>query len=297
MAATDTLVNALARRLLPADLYKEARAKYGLYLRFQPLATSLWERLSLARFFLWAGPAGADTRVRVRGRTFVMGRGTTEIFDLEDLWSGHHYDRLEQFVPNSEWIVLDVGANIGTFSVYAAHHGATVYAFEPNPVCYRRLCATILANDQATRVQTLNLAVGDSPGRGHIAVPGEGRWTPAGRLVRDEDEVPIGPSKSQAMYRVQVTSLDAVLSMLGIKRIDLLKIDTEGAEADVLRGAATILDQVERIVIEYHSRDLLNEVMTLLEAHCFTVALQESLNPNDPAMQAGVLYAARTTTL
>ena len=90
---------------------------------------------------------------------------------------------------------------------------------------------------------------------------------------------------------MQIVSLDERMGALGLTHIDLLKIDTEGAEVDVLRGARDTLPSVERIVLEYHSWELLDEVMAMLREHGFTERLRVDIMP---APGIGILYAART---
>lgn len=87
---------------------------------------------------------------------------------------------------------------------------------------------------------------------------------------------------------VDVTSLDRVMPTLDVARIDLLKIDAEGAEYDVLRGADQTLDMVDRVVAEYHSLDLLRQVEALLSNRGFTRVLRVDANHN---RDAGLLFA------
>ncbi len=90
---------------------------------------------------------------------------------------------------------------------------------------------------------------------------------------------------------VTITSLDHIVPTLGVAHIDLLKIDVEGAEADVLSGAAQTLPIVDRIVLEYHSPHLLQQVVTLLRRHQF-VPIKEL--PVDEGAGIGILYARRS---
>ena len=85
-----------------------------------------------------------------------------------------------------------------------------------------------------------------------------------------------------------VTSLDTIVPALGIQHIDLLKIDTEGAEVAVLQGGRTTLELVDRIVLEYHSQDLRRQVEALLEQARFTVALA-----SDIVSTTGIIYARK----
>lgn len=131
---------------------------------------------------------------------------------------------------------LDVGANIGWFSVLAGHKvGPTgrVVSFEPRPDLFRRLRDTIAANGMRDRCKLHGVALGDAETEMVIAaVPNE--HNPGHSfLVREvalAEEVPYG--------RVKVCRLDD----LDIDRlVNLIKIDVEGAEGMVLRGAQNFL--------------------------------------------------------
>ena len=68
---------------------------------------------------------------------------------------------------------------------------------------------------------------------------------------------------------VDVTSLDDYISKLGIERVAILKIDTEGMELDVLAGAKTALSRTDSIAIETHGPERHREtIRALIEAGC-----------------------------
>ena len=119
-------------------------------------------------------------------------------------------------------------------------------------------------------------------------VPGEmSEWSP----VVDADVGSTG-------ITVEVTTLDVVLPTLnlavgpatGTGRIDLLKIDVEGAETAVLDGARAALGLVDRVVVEYHSPALRSHVTMLLAAYGLPLVLDVAVTFGG---EAGVLYAAR----
>jgi hypothetical protein len=67
------------------------------------------------------------------------------------------YERLADFVTQAGWVVFDVGANAGVYAVQQAAAGAHVYAFEPNPNCYRRLVKSVRLNNLESRVTSRQL--------------------------------------------------------------------------------------------------------------------------------------------
>jgi FkbM family methyltransferase len=122
---------------------------------------------------------------------------------------------------------LDVGAHVGNHALYFSHVlGLRTIAFEPNPVSFERLEANIEANGLAGRCEARNVAVGSLHGRARASQPSERN---SGMATVEAD----------AAGAVEVVTLDEEVE--GEPRIDLIKIDVEGWELDVLRGAARTL--------------------------------------------------------
>ena len=248
------------------------------------------ERASLSTFF--QKPDGLDpdvsdqedTLIHLQGATYVVGRRTAEILVFAEIYHRRVYDRIAGFIPRVGWTVFDAGASIGIYSILQARRGARVYAFEPNPSVYRRLYRNVTANGLADVVHVYNLAVGSSPGLGILHVPSG--VTVGGTVMPTTDRT------TMASSAVQITSLDQIVRSLGVTHIDLLKVDTEGAEVEVLQGAAHTLAMVDRVLLEYHSAALGEQVEILLTAHGFTNVsrVDVAVNPG-----TGLLYAAKSS--
>jgi len=221
-----------------------------------------------------------DTLLRVQGMTYVMDPGSTEIFTLGELYGDRHYDRLGDFTPKPGWTVVDVGANVGMFTFQQARRGARVYAFEPNPDCYRRLLHGVVKNRWTSSILVFNAAVGLRAGLGMIAC--QAQQTTAGVVV------PVEQANVGRDLAVTITSLDLMFPSLMVTHVDLLKIDVEGAEIEVLQGARHVLALVDRIVLEYHSPDLLQQACTLLGGYGFTSLMHVDTGAT------GILYAKKS---
>lgn len=140
------------------------------------------------------------------------------------------------------WTVFDVGANVGIYTILsAAGVGPTghVYAFEPVPDV-RQILLDNLSRAGAANVTIAGTAVSDAPGEVELFVNEETALTSIGRT---------GRGKIVAVRRVPVCTLDAYASDRGVSRIDLLKIDVEGFEGHVLRGAEGLLERSRDVVI------------------------------------------------
>jgi len=142
-------------------------------------------------------------------------------------------------------VIVDVGASAGSFSILPRVTGGQVVAFEPNPDAYKALVETVRANGLENSVRTFELAVGEASGEAVLRVPADPHHAAVAALGNpryrgfDWRDVP-----------VRVVALDD----LAWDRIDFLKIDTEGAELLVLRGAErTIRTFRPKILIEYQS--------------------------------------------
>jgi FkbM family methyltransferase len=256
------------------------------------LAATPRERLGMVRYLALCYLARAmpfntyrwTTSVRLNGTRCKIGLRSSEIYVFEEIHRYGMYDRMPAYVPSPGWTVVDIGANVGLFTLHAARKGATVFAFEPNPDCFERLRSNVTMNDVEGSVALFNEAVSDEVGRGRMNVE---RGGSTGGTV-----LPGGVGD------VRITTLDEALVDASIDTIDLLKMDIEGAEVGALRGAAASLAKTERIIAEYHSRDLLDECTAILQGHGFAIDLSFVYYPEDPGVpgyeqEVGMFYASR----
>jgi len=126
-------------------------------------------------------------------------------------------------------VFIDVGANVGTISILAALTGAQVVAFEPVPSTFEALRANIALNRLQSRIQARRTGVASQCGVLEFTAEEDSTNHVAGGAWPD------GPQQTVA---AQVTSLDEALAGLAAT---MLKIDVEGYETEVLRGATRTL--------------------------------------------------------
>jgi FkbM family methyltransferase len=168
--------------------------------------------------------------------------------------------------------VIDVGANHGMFSLEAAHLIAgtgIVHAFEPTPGTRELLLNNLAANGIST-VKVFSSALGEEPGTALLRVYKElsGLNTLASKEVTWNRQTLV----ADEIVEVQVTTLDAHSQKEGLHHIDFLKIDVEGFELGVIRGARLLLSEkrIDLILLEIgdvtcatagvEPMDLLNEI-------------------------------------
>jgi len=159
--------------------------------------------------------------------------------------------------------VLDVGANIGVFALYAARAGAhAVHAFEPNTAAYEYLQRNVRENGLEQVIRTYRLAVSGRAGdrvNFPVAASVYNRIADAG-----------SPGEFEV---VETTSLRRILEAGGMASVDLLKLDCEGAEYGILMGEERApLERVGSIRMEYHEGRA-DELVSFLEASRFEVQL------------------------
>jgi FkbM family methyltransferase len=151
--------------------------------------------------------------------------------------------------------VADIGAHKGSYLYWlrrAAADTGRVFAFEPQARLARYLEA-IVASFGWKNVTVSAAAVADTPGRAHLHIPGSGD-SPGASLAR-------APGGAGQVCECEVVTLDDVLA--GAARVRLLKVDVEGFELEVFRGAQRIL-RAHRptLVFECEARHLTRHRMT-----------------------------------
>jgi FkbM family methyltransferase len=205
-----------------------------------------------------------DLHLHLAGLTFFVTPHAEEVVGIHEVLHLRIYDRDPAFIVQPGWTVVDIGANVGAFTLVQAARGARVFAAEPNPDTYRSLTQALRVNRLQERVHATLAGVGESEGSAVLAVAG--RSTISARLLERT------PETERRGAVVQRITLDALALTHHLDHIDLLKIDAEGAEAAILRGGSRVLPHTDRIQIEYHSPALRDEVAALLTAAGFHIA-------------------------
>ena len=170
------------------------------------------------------------------------------------LMSGRYYERhvcagLRQLIRPGMTCV-DVGANVGLLTLFMAHHvGKTgqVFAFEPHPENVARLLGNVTQHGYNKRVTVKRAAVNDGSTDNITLYAGRGHATSEWNIVgRDADG-----QTAEPVLTVPAISLDTYFHAQ--QRIDVIKIDVEGAESQVLAGMQRIIHQHRpAMLIEVH---------------------------------------------
>jgi FkbM family methyltransferase len=164
-----------------------------------------------------------------------------EYRDITEQWEPDVWRSLMSRLKPGD-VFVDVGAHIGLYAIGAARRvgaNGAVYAFEPEPAVAAALRRHVAINGCGDVVQVVEAGVGDHPG--------EARFASAGV------ETSITTSSNGKGISVPLTTLDEAVPAC---RISVMKIDVEGYEGHVLRGAGALLADSKRapacIYIELH---------------------------------------------
>ncbi len=171
--------------------------------------------------------------------------GDSLFFSIKDVLFNCEYELFPGFeLKNTTGVVLDIGAHAGLYSLIAALYAKAVFALEPDETIYHVLSANVTRNN-LTNVYPLKRALWKTDGR--VAFHPHPN-TQLGSIRR---------SSALAYSLVEAFSLgsllDLVLLRAGCRKVDLLKLDIEGAESDVFASVDShVFNWITRLVVEVH---------------------------------------------
>jgi len=200
----------------------------------------------LVRAFLWLFYCviGHSPRFRIsRGLWFKVDpvlhySGSSSAFILRE-WAEPELTHLDELLtPGDNFI--DCGANIGIYTVCAAGivgPSGRVIAVEPSKVSFRRLERNVAMNKLA-QVALVNEAVSETQGRAHLYHADHGPVS-----------FSLVPKPETEFEEVSTTTIDALAEQSRLDHVECIKLDVEGVEAAVVRGARGVLSRFKPVVI------------------------------------------------
>lgn len=182
--------------------------------------------------------------------------------------------------------VVDIGANLGVFSLWASSRceRGRVVAVEPSP----RMADFARQNagrNQRSNITVVQVACGGAAGRAVL-------YTPYGDEARNTLDAHSGGSP-RASADVEVVTLTELFRRMNIEKCDLLKVDCEGAEYDILqKSPAEIFNRIQQIALEYHpgfnESDTPKKLEVFLKNRGFNVSTRPGETPG-----YGYMYAKK----
>lgn len=237
-------------------------------------------------------PARSDSRatdlVRFRNGTVMRVRpGKGELGVIREIWIDRLYTP-RGFRIKRNYTIVDLGAHIGCFSIYAARKArkGRVIAVEPDPANYSSLVENKEMNS-ASNISACNAAVTSKDGTALLFHHGtdSGAHSLQQSLATDSEAI-----------SVPAVTLKRLMVDFDINHIDFLKIDVEGSERDILLGCPPeTLERMRRIVLECHDRayegpqPLSEMIAGYLRSNGYAVTSR----PLHPDAGLSMLYASR----
>jgi FkbM family methyltransferase len=192
----------------------------------------------------------------------------------------HEDDIIERFLPKQGDIVVDIGAHMGRYTIIGSKRvGAQgrVVAIEAHPENFEMLNRNIKLN-QLTNVIPLNYAVYSKETKIKLYLPEvESGYTIYNTIMsnraRTEDK----------FVEVNANTLDYILQSKGITYVNWIKIDVEGAEFEVLKGASNVLSKSKDIalLIEVHGLDNYRPILEFVSSYNFKIEFEKSNKTGD----------------
>jgi len=224
---------------MPKQLWKAlSNANRAVEILRATAETPQWARISAAYLGLTRLEYPCDLQLRSGEKIRLQ-----ELTDLKTFWQ--IFLRRVYNVHPGDRVILDLGANVGLFSLYAARcaREAHIFSLEPFPSTFDRLTGTVRDHHLEKRVTCLNYAVTGT----------DGIRTMANNSLPSQRRTLSSASSPQNGAQVHGKTLQAVMDENGLATVDLLKMDIEGSEYEVLLSSPTaVMQRISRVALEYH---------------------------------------------
>jgi FkbM family methyltransferase len=201
-----------------------------------------------------------------------------------ELWLEQPYTRSGFYRPGDGHVIVDAGANIGLFSIWAARRNprGRVVSLEPFPENFEYLTTNLRsARFGPDRVSPHQVALGRDFGQGHMISVG----------TRSLDHT-LAPGGDRAdSPGVLIVPISGLFDLAKADRIALLKVDIEGSEYDAFEHVdKSTLERIDRIAIEYHD-NIRPGTLSLLESRLSST--HRCTSDASPVTGCGILLASR----
>jgi len=183
---------------------------------------------------------GKRSTIDIAGIKYVL---TSDDDYLNHITNGFEPEMVKLFraIASDSDIILDIGANIGCTALLFSELSKIVYAFEPSPSTFAFLKQNISRSGKKNIISE-NIGIGFKPGEYTLTFAPSNR---SGGFVSDQTQASTG----HTVEKIIIRQLDEVVNSLNLQQIDFIKIDVEGFEGQVLRGARETLVSNKPVVV------------------------------------------------
>ena len=213
-------------------------------------------------------------RIRI-GSFFIHGDRVLEKYGIKAFVRKNSDDYFHLFMPRELELTphfelfenetfLDVGANVGlyTLKLLSKKPNASVIAIEADPENFLALKKNVYDVNNYSHVILVNKAAYHSNGKIKLYVRGGFSGLPS---IHKKRKLPGKPNYADEYVTVNCDLVDNILKYNGFEKADLIKIDVEGAEVEVLKGATKTLKFCRKVIVEVHHENLEKVKSILLE--------------------------------
>jgi FkbM family methyltransferase len=193
----------------------------------------------------------------------------------------HEDDIIERFLPKQGDIVVDIGAHMGRYTIISSKRvGANgkVVAIEAHPGNFEMLKSNIKLN-QLTNVIPLNYAAYSKETKIKLYLPDEeSGYTMHHSIMSNYVFTKYKDKTEDKFVEVSANTLDYLLQLNEITDVNWVKIDVEGAEFEVLKGASNVLSKSKDIalLIEVHGKDTYEPIIESLRSYNFKIDFEKT---------------------
>jgi FkbM family methyltransferase len=173
---------------------------------------------------------------------------------------------------NNNAIVMDIGANIGIYTILLSHiyPKAKIIAIEASPTIFEMLRSNCKLNNlvfSGSNVLLINKAISDKDDITTEFYEKHSMSTMLKEFLTNLSSTILTNQDELNKRVIRTITIDNLVETININEISLLKIDVEGAEVLALKGAIKTLTQkkIKNMIIEYHSLENYNYIVKLLE--------------------------------
>lgn len=190
------------------------------------------------------------------------------------------YNFYNNIIFNKDTInFFDIGSNTGSF-IFLPLFNSTIkcFAFEPNPTAYEALFENIEINNLTNNVKSYNLGMWDTQKQMELKIPKD--TTDSGLATFGDDPSRFtydNKSGEFITHTIECETIDSMFEKLKLESLDIIKIDTEGAELGILKGGEKTIKQFKpNILLEFDDRNTLqfgyksDDIIVLLQSYGYT---------------------------
>jgi FkbM family methyltransferase len=191
-----------------------------------------------------------------------------------EIFRDHVHTKIPEFQPKNCSSVIDIGANEGFYTLYmkSRNPGLRIISVEPVPDTFQILTRNIKANG-FDDIQTVQAAVREKNGSGKIEIyPHVSSISSID--IMNQSRPWVRPEWIQVIP-VKTITVPSLFRQFELIEADILKIDAENSEWNILSSSESVLGQVRKIVLEWHSAELREKCIRFLKARNFTLVHEE----------------------